>query len=174
MLIPFGFSFCLHVIGQGVNGSWGKAPKKCSTFSGAIRHKIIITLNPPIVTPDFSSDLERELAPRSIARNEVCNIRGRWSYCTLVSAVKVPKTLLLRTSCVRTRAFDIQTHRTLNRSRIRSWQKMGHHSHLCLFTPRAKQTQTFTPFRHMVNSVHGKSANLERHAVAERLQSLVD
>ena len=48
-------------------GSWGEAPKKCSTFLGGFRYKIIITLTTPNVTPDFSSDLERATVARSFA-----------------------------------------------------------------------------------------------------------
>ena len=45
----------------------GEAPKKCSTFLGGFSYKIIITLTPPNVTPEFSSDLERAPGARSIA-----------------------------------------------------------------------------------------------------------
>ena len=45
----------------------GEAPKKCSTFLGGFSHKIIITSTTPIVTPEFSSDLERAPGARSIA-----------------------------------------------------------------------------------------------------------
>ena len=45
----------------------GEAPKKCSTFLGGFSYKIIITLTPPNVTPEFSSDLERVPGARSIA-----------------------------------------------------------------------------------------------------------
>ena len=44
----------------------GEAPKKCSTFLGGSSHKIIITSTTPIVTPEFSSDLERAPGARSI------------------------------------------------------------------------------------------------------------
>ena len=44
--------------------SRGEAPKKCSTFLGGFSHKIIITSTIPIVTPEFSSDLERAPGPR--------------------------------------------------------------------------------------------------------------
>jgi len=47
--------------------SRGEAPKKCSTFLGGFSHKIIITSTTPIVTPEFSSDLERAPGARSIA-----------------------------------------------------------------------------------------------------------
>ena len=50
-----------------VCGPWGEAPKKCSTFLGGFSYKIIITLTPPNVTPEFSSDLERAPGARSIA-----------------------------------------------------------------------------------------------------------
>ena len=45
----------------------GEAPKTCSTFLGGFSHKIIITSTTPIVTPEFSSDLERAPGARSIA-----------------------------------------------------------------------------------------------------------
>ena len=47
--------------------AWGEAPKRCSTFLGGFSHKIIITSTTPIVTPEFSSDLERAPGARSIA-----------------------------------------------------------------------------------------------------------
>ena len=51
----------------GTQGIRGEAPKKCSTFLGGFSHKIIITSTTPIVTPEFSSDLERAPGARSIA-----------------------------------------------------------------------------------------------------------
>ena len=60
-----------HTYTQGETGNawrqWGEAPKKCSTFLGGFSHKIIITSTTPIVTPEFSSDLERAPGARSIA-----------------------------------------------------------------------------------------------------------
>ena len=51
----------------GTDHTRGEAPKKCSTFLGGFSHKIIITSTTPIVTPEFSSDLERAPGARSIA-----------------------------------------------------------------------------------------------------------
>ena len=51
--------------GSGKNMTLGEAPKKCSTFLGGFSHKIIITSTTPIVTPEFSSDLERAPGARS-------------------------------------------------------------------------------------------------------------
>ena len=46
---------------------WGEAPKKCSTFSERSQHVLWDLWSTLIVTPDFSSDLERGAVPRSIA-----------------------------------------------------------------------------------------------------------
>ena len=45
----------------------GEAPKKCSTFSERSRYVLWDLWSTRFVTPDFSSDLERGAAPRSIA-----------------------------------------------------------------------------------------------------------
>ena len=47
--------------------SRGEAPKKCSTFSERSRYVLWDLWSTRFVTPDFSSDLERGAAPRSIA-----------------------------------------------------------------------------------------------------------
>jgi hypothetical protein len=47
--------------------SRGEAPKKCSTFSERSQHVLWDLWSTLIVTPDFSSDLERGAVPRSIA-----------------------------------------------------------------------------------------------------------
>jgi hypothetical protein len=52
---------------QPCNGSRGEAPKKCSTFSERSQHVLWDLWSTLIVTPDFSSDLERGAVPRSIA-----------------------------------------------------------------------------------------------------------
>ena len=64
--IPLGSLGTVAVRGKAYEG-WGEAPKKCSTFLGGFSHKIIITSTTPIVTPEFSSDLERAPGARSIA-----------------------------------------------------------------------------------------------------------
>jgi hypothetical protein len=48
-------------------GARGEAPKKCSTFSERSQHVLWDLWSTLIVTPDFSSDLERGAVPRSIA-----------------------------------------------------------------------------------------------------------
>ena len=53
--------------GRVVDVPRGEAPKKCSTFSERSQHVLWDLWSTLIVTPDFSSDLERGAVPRSIA-----------------------------------------------------------------------------------------------------------
>ena len=48
----------------------GEAPKKCSTFPERSRHVLWDLWSTLIVTPDFSSDLERAPGARSIAEEK--------------------------------------------------------------------------------------------------------